>query len=131
MLKTVAPTVDEPHHLAGGLRVWHDGRFDVDRGNPPLVGCLAAPIVAAAGVEVDWRSLPSSFSVGTAVAIGARTCCRYARCTSGIRIVDHSRSRTLARSIPGTSESAIACRQCPVLMTRTKETCRLSRGGTR
>ena len=59
-----SPTVDEPFHLAGGIRRWQDGLFDIDRGNPPLVGLVAALPVVIAGVETDWRRAPDVFAVG-------------------------------------------------------------------
>lgn len=43
-----SPTYDEPHHLAAGLRILQEGRFDLDPGNPPLVKvCAAAPVLVA------------------------------------------------------------------------------------
>lgn len=60
-----SPTMDEPFHLAAGVRHWRDGRFDIDRGNPPLVGGLAAVPVMLAGVETDWHRAPNSFLVGS------------------------------------------------------------------
>lgn len=59
-----APIVDEPFHLAGGVRHWQSGKFDIDRGNPPLVGTLAAIPVVAVGVKTDWKRAPNSFCVG-------------------------------------------------------------------
>jgi len=65
MAVRLAPTVDEPHHLAGGIRIWKDGLFDVDGGNPSLVKALAAAPVVLAGVETDWKNLPDSLRAGT------------------------------------------------------------------
>ncbi len=57
-------TVDEPFHLAAGIRHWQDGQFDIDRGNPPLVGSVAAIPVLLAGPKLDWANAPNSFAVG-------------------------------------------------------------------
>lgn len=65
MAVRLAPTIDEPHHLAGGIRIWKDGLFDVDGGNPSLVKALAAAPVVLAGVETDWKNLPDSLRAGT------------------------------------------------------------------
>ena len=56
-------TVDEPVHLASGLRRLEDGRFDINRGNPPLVGTFAALPVLLAHPRVDWHSAPDSHVV--------------------------------------------------------------------
>lgn len=58
-----APTVDEPMHIAAGVRIYRDGLFDLDRGNPPLVKLLSAWPVVLAGADVDWGSAPNSFAV--------------------------------------------------------------------
>ena len=57
-------TVDEPAHLAGGIRRWQNCLFDIDRGNPPLMSLVAALPVVFAGVETDWRRAPNVFDVG-------------------------------------------------------------------
>ena len=59
-----SPTIDEPFHIAGGVRHWTDGKFDIDRGNPPLVGMVAAMPVVLVGAETDWSRAPNSFLVG-------------------------------------------------------------------
>lgn len=71
-----SPTVDEPMHLAAGIYRWHFGRFDLDRGSPPLAGSIAACPVLAARPRTDWRNVPHSFSVCVdfLVANGLRTC---------------------------------------------------------
>ncbi len=71
-----SPTVDEPMHLAAGIYHWQTGRFDLDRGNPPLAGLVAAAPVLAAGPETDWRNVPDSFAVCVDFweANGFRTC---------------------------------------------------------
>lgn len=58
-----SPTVDEPVHLAAGVRIWRDGRFDLDRGNPTLLKVVAGLPVALAGARTDWSRMPSSFPV--------------------------------------------------------------------
>ncbi len=60
-----APTVDEPFHLAAGIRHWQDGRFDVDQGNPPLVGTVAAIPALLADPAIDWTHLSDDPLVGT------------------------------------------------------------------
>ncbi|MEX2121700.1 MAG: glycosyltransferase family 39 protein [Pirellulales bacterium] len=52
-------------HLAAGIRRWSEGKFDLDRGNPPTVGMLAALPVMALGYESDWTRVPASFAVGS------------------------------------------------------------------
>lgn len=71
-----SPTVDEPMHLAGGLRRLCESRFDVDIGNPPLVGNLAAFPVSFLGVKREWRSIPDSHMIGGDFleANGVRSC---------------------------------------------------------
>ena len=59
-----APTVDEPFHLAAGIRNWQDGQFDVDRGNPPLVRLVAAVPVVLAGPRTDWSHIREDAPVG-------------------------------------------------------------------
>ena len=60
-----SPTVDEPVHLAAGVWSWQSGRFDLDRGNPPLHGMVAACPVLWADPQTDWSRFPDSFAVGT------------------------------------------------------------------
>lgn len=69
-----SPTCDEPMHLAGGLRHWQFGQFDIDRGNPPLLASLAALPVLLAKPATDWSHVPNSYIVGTdfAAANGSR-----------------------------------------------------------
>jgi len=59
-----APTIDEPFHLAAGIRRGQEAAFDVDRGNPPLAGSIAALPVLLADPKVEWRAVPDSFAVG-------------------------------------------------------------------
>jgi len=59
-----APTVDEPVHLASGIRRLEEGRFDLNRGNPPLVGTLAAVPLLLVDHRTDWSRVPNSHSVG-------------------------------------------------------------------
>lgn len=59
-----SPTLDEAFHLAGGVRHLKDHQHDIDRGNPPLVGTIAAIPVVVAGVQTDWHRAPDSFLVG-------------------------------------------------------------------
>lgn len=58
------PTPDEPMHLAGGIRRLTDGKFDVDLGNPPLMGNVAALPVIFAKPITNWASLPDSHMIG-------------------------------------------------------------------
>lgn len=69
-----SPTWDEPMHLAGGLRHLQFGRFDIDRGNPPLVASLAAVPVLLAEPVTDWTHAENPYIAGTdfATANGAR-----------------------------------------------------------
>jgi hypothetical protein len=63
-----SPTVDEPAHLAAGIRHWKCGDFELYKVNAPLVKMLAAlPVLAASpntdgsdyiqgvGVRAEWR----------------------------------------------------------------------------
>lgn len=59
-----SPTWDEPMHLAGGLRHWQFGSFDLDRGNGPLVPSVAALPVLLARPATDWSYAPNSHVVG-------------------------------------------------------------------
>ncbi len=70
-----SPTVDEPFHLAAGIEHWHFGQFHIDRGNPPLVGSVAALPVLAACPQTDWSRAPNSYAVGSdfVAANGSRT----------------------------------------------------------
>ena len=52
-----SPTIDEPNHLAAGVAHWEAGRFDLNRGNPPLVGMVAASPVLVASSPIDWRQV--------------------------------------------------------------------------
>ncbi len=58
-----SPTIDEPVHIAAGVRHWQEGRRDLNRGNPPLVDLVAAIPVVFANPKVDWARMPSSFHV--------------------------------------------------------------------
>ena len=49
-----SPTWDEPCHLAAGLCRLQYGRFDLDPGNPPLLGTAAAAPVLLVGADVRW-----------------------------------------------------------------------------
>ena len=71
-----SPTVDEPMHLAAGLYHWQTGRFDLDRGNPPLTGLVSAIPILAADPRTDWSSVPASYTVAVDFleANGLRTC---------------------------------------------------------
>ena len=70
-----SPTFDEPAHLAAGLGHWECQRFDLNIGNPPLVGMLGALPVMAADSPTDWsRALDSgNFRDEFMRANGART----------------------------------------------------------
>lgn len=50
-----SPTVDEVAHLPAGIAIWHYGRFDLYRVNPPLVKTLAALPVVLSRPTTDWR----------------------------------------------------------------------------
>jgi Dolichyl-phosphate-mannose-protein mannosyltransferase len=50
-----SPTINEPGHLAAGLSHWRFGRFEAYCVNPPLVRCVAALPVMAAGYREDWN----------------------------------------------------------------------------
>lgn len=58
-----SPTIDEPVHIAAGVRHWQEGRRDLNRGNPPLVDLVAAIPVVLANPMIDWSRMPSSFLV--------------------------------------------------------------------
>ncbi|NQT17518.1 MAG: glycosyltransferase family 39 protein [Planctomycetes bacterium] len=70
-----SPAPDEVHHLMAGVYHWQFGRFDLDRGNPPLTGLVAACLVLPADPKTDWIHVPYSYRVGDdfMVANGART----------------------------------------------------------
>ncbi len=53
-----SPTFDEPFHLAAGVGHWECGRFDLNIGNPPLVGMIGALPVIAADAQTDWSRAP-------------------------------------------------------------------------
>ena len=59
-----SPTWDEPFHLWGGVRRWECGRFDLNIGNPPLVGMIAALPVLATSPQTDWTRAPNLYFVG-------------------------------------------------------------------
>ena len=54
-----SPTVDEPIHLIAGLQHLRDGRFDFNRGNPPLVDSIAA---IPSALVIDQFDKPRSWS---------------------------------------------------------------------
>lgn len=54
-----SPTCDEVGHLPAGMYVWHFGRFDVYRVNPPLVRSLAALPVVLLNPRTEWRAYQS------------------------------------------------------------------------
>lgn len=58
-----SPTIDEPVHLTAGLRHLKEGRFDLDRGNPPLANTVGALPVALMAPLLDWGSVPASRQV--------------------------------------------------------------------
>jgi hypothetical protein len=53
-----SPTYDEPAHLAAGLGHWECARFDLNIGNPPMVGMLGALPVLAAKPQTNWSRAP-------------------------------------------------------------------------
>ncbi len=53
-----SPTYDEPGHLAAGLGHWQCARFDLNIGNPPLVGMIGALPVLAADAQTNWSRAP-------------------------------------------------------------------------
>ncbi len=53
-----SPTFDEPFHLAAGVGHWECGRFDLNIGNPPLVGMIGALPAIAADAQTDWSRAP-------------------------------------------------------------------------
>jgi 4-amino-4-deoxy-L-arabinose transferase-like glycosyltransferase len=59
-----SPTWDEPFHVVGGVRRWECGRFDLNIGNPPLVGMIAALPVLATRPQTDWSRVPNLYHVG-------------------------------------------------------------------
>ncbi len=50
-----SPTLDEPAHLAAGISHWQLNRFELYRGNPPLVRMVAAIPTLMAGINCDWK----------------------------------------------------------------------------
>jgi len=55
-----SPTSDEVAHMAAGVRIWQQQRFDLYPVNPPLVKLVATlPVVLDAPVE-DWRHLDTT-----------------------------------------------------------------------
>ena len=71
-----SPTVDEPTHLVAGVYHWQHGQFNLDRGNPPLTGLVAAGPVLLAGPQSNWRNVPYTYRVARdfQIANGPRTC---------------------------------------------------------
>lgn len=53
----VSSLLNEPAHLAAGIRHWQSGEFGLYCVNPPLVRMIAALPVLAAGVKTDWHRL--------------------------------------------------------------------------
>ena len=51
-----SPTMDEAAHLAAGVRIWHTGRCDLYRVNPPLVRAIAALPAVVIGASPSWDS---------------------------------------------------------------------------
>jgi hypothetical protein len=60
---TNAPTEDELVRVTAGLRRLETGAFDLDTGNPPLVGTVAAASILHLSPLVDWGSAPDSGDV--------------------------------------------------------------------
>lgn len=52
-----SPNLDEVAHLPAGIYIWHSGRFDLYRVNPPLVKLIASLPVVLLGPRTDWRLL--------------------------------------------------------------------------
>jgi len=55
-----SPVMDEPIHLAAGIRFWQTGHSNLDRGNTPLFRAVAALPVLMAKPAVDWRNVPNT-----------------------------------------------------------------------
>lgn len=51
-----SPTFDEVGHIGAGVSLWHFGRFELYRVNPPLGRMLATLPVILARPEMDWTS---------------------------------------------------------------------------
>ncbi len=55
-----SPTADEPVHLTAGLRRLREGKFDLNRGNPPLADLVCALPTAFMAPRMDWSKAPNS-----------------------------------------------------------------------
>lgn len=53
----MAPTYDEPAHLAAGLYTWRSGWCSLYNVNPPLTKLMAAVPVLLAGAREDWSRI--------------------------------------------------------------------------
>lgn len=66
-----SPTLNEPGHLASGVVLWEQGRFDAYRVNPPLVRAVAALPVMLAGYKACWDRLTYGPATRSEFEIGA------------------------------------------------------------
>ena len=57
----LSPTIDEPRHLGAGICRLVYARFDLDPGNPPLLGTVAAVPVLSAGADARWGDPSNAF----------------------------------------------------------------------
>lgn len=55
-----SPTLDEPAHLAAGLRHWRSGDFSLYRVNPPLIRMVATIPVVVSKPEMHYTEKPYS-----------------------------------------------------------------------
>ena len=64
------PGIDELGHLPAGISIWHFGRFDLYRVNPPLVKLVASLPVVLAQPKTDWSRFDDRPSARPEWAIG-------------------------------------------------------------
>lgn len=95
----LSPTIDEPAHLASGIRHWKQGRFDLYRVNPPLVRMIGAVPVLAAGVTAETKDWHNPKDPRPEFAAGMRL--MMSNGDSGFRFVTLARLPVLAFSVIG------------------------------
>lgn len=59
-----SPLLDEAGHLVAGVEYWTKGSRQLDLGNPPLVGAVAALPVLASRPKTDWAPRHETFGIG-------------------------------------------------------------------
>ena len=65
-----SPTLDEPAHLAAGVRIYERGDFGLYSVNPPLVRLIAALPLNFVGYKADWSGLDESTGTRSEFQVG-------------------------------------------------------------